>query len=400
MSSSLHKDFDKFLGHTSSHPIGLPVKRAEGSYIYDQEDNAYLDFIAGVTVSSLGHQHPAIQEAVSEQLQQYSHTMVYGEHQQTPQVKLARSLADRLPDSLQKTYFLSSGSEAIEAALKLAKAYTGCKELIAFEGGYHGSTHGALSLTDNDSYRSAFSPLLPLVKFLPFNDSTHLARITKHTAAVLIEPIQGEAGVRLPDSTFLQALQQRCEDTDTLLIFDECQTGFGRTGRLFAFEHYGVIPDILIMAKAMGGGFPLSGLTTSTQIMGTFQNKPPLGHLTTFGGHPVSCAAGLAHLQTLVKESIITQVAEKAQLLRKHLTHPAIQAIRQKGLLFALQFSEEAPIRKIADQCLENGVLVHWFLYASHCIRLAPPLNIKNEEIKKGAALINESIDQVLKVNS
>ncbi len=392
---NIPRDFYKYIGQTSANPIGLRVKDSKGEYIYDQDGKRYLDLVAGITVCNLGHQHPAIVTAIEKQLQHYTHTMVYGEHIQSPQVRFARQLSQQLPDPLQMTYFITSGSEAIEASIKLAKRYTGNSKIVSFKKGYHGSTHGAMSITGNKTYRQKFAPLLPDVHFIQFNRRSDLSAIDKQTAAVIVEPIQGEAGVRIPRVDYLKELRARCDKTNTLLVFDECQTGFGRTGQMFAFEHFSVVPDILVMAKAMGGGLPLGGIAASPQLMKTFQDNPPLAHLTTFGGHPLSCAAGEAHLRTLMNQSLMQQTASKVDKFEQQLTHSSIQDLRHIGLFIGIELPDKNFVQRVAHKCLEMGGLVHWFLFAPHCLRIAPPLNISEESLVKGGKLIQESIEEV-----
>jgi len=321
--------------------------------------------------------------------------MVYGEYIESPQVVLAKKLSDFLPPSLSSIYLVNSGAEAVEGAIKLSRRYTGKSEIISFENAYHGSTLGALSIGGNESLKNSFRPLLPGTSLLKFNDSNDLEKITSETAAVFIEPIQGESGVRVPELSFLQKLRDKCNETGTLLVFDEIQTAMGRTGKLFCFEHTNVIPDILLLSKSFGGGMPLGAFISSKEIMSVFTSNPALGHITTFGGHPVSCAAALAALNELIETSVMNSVASKEELFRKKLQHPLIREIRGKGLFLALQFSSEELNKKVIERCIEKGVLVDWFLFAPDCLRIAPPLIISEEEIEESCSLILHSLNQI-----
>lgn len=321
------------------------------------------------------------------------HLMVYGEYVQTPQVRFAEKLTSILPANLQSVYFVNSGAEAVEGALKLAKRFTGRQQIVAFHNSYHGSTHGALSVMGNEKYKQAYRPLLPGVNFIRFNNTDDLQFITEQTACVIIETLQGEAGIRVPDVAYMQALRKRCTDTGTLLILDEIQVAFGRTGKLFAFEHFGIVPDILLLAKALGGGMPVGAFITSKTIMDSLKENPILGHITTFGGHPVCCAAGLAALEVLLNENSINQVQEKEELMRSLLIHPAIKQIRGKGLMLAVELENFEINKKIIDRCIENGVITDWFLHCSNAMRIAPPLIITKDEIKKACAVIIEAIE-------
>jgi acetylornithine/N-succinyldiaminopimelate aminotransferase len=384
-----------FLNHnaqTTRFPLLLEFESAKGVYLYDKDGKPYLDLISGIGVSNLGHSHPRIVKAVKDQAEKYMHLMVYGEYVQAPQVKFAEKLASLLPPQLQSTYFVNSGAEAVEGALKLAKRYTGRSEIIAFKNSYHGSTHGALSVMGNEEYKQAYRPLLPGVTFIDFNDLTRLEQITTKTACVIIETLQGEAGVRVPDAAYMRALRQRCTETGTLLILDEIQVAFGRTGKLFAFEHFDIAPDILLLAKALGGGMPIGAFVSSNQIMSALSENPILGHITTFGGHPVCCAAGLAALETLLDESLMAQVAEKEALFRQLLIHPAIREVRGKGLLLAAELESFDLNKKVIDRCIENGVIVDWFLHCSNSMRIAPPLIITHQEIAKACSIILEAL--------
>lgn len=380
--------FINHLAQTSDSPLALEIESAEGVYLKDASGKKYLDLISGISVSNVGHRHPAVLKAIQEQLDKYMHLMVYGEYIQAPQVKLAKLISDLLPAKLSSVYFVNSGSEAIEGAMKLAKRYTGRTEVIAFKNAYHGSTQGSLSIMGNEEFKQAFRPLLPDIKQLEYNNIQQLEHITDRTAAVFVETLQGEAGAIAPQGDFLKQLQQRCVATGALLIADEIQTGFGRTGKLFAFEHYDIVPDILCIAKGMGGGMPIGAFISSKEIMNSLTNNPVLGHITTFGGHPVCCAASYATLQVLLNEKLIEKVEEKEKLFRELLVHPAIKSINGKGLLLALEFDSYDQNKMIIDACIENGVITDWFLFNAHSMRIAPPLTITSEEIREACSII------------
>ena len=377
---------------TTDFPLLLEFERAAGVYMYDSQGRGYIDLISGIGVSNLGHSHPNVIAAIKDQLDKYMHLMVYGEYVQTPQVRFAEKLLSLLPENLQSVYFTNSGTEAVEGALKLAKRFTGRAQIIAFKNAYHGSTQGALSVMGNEEFKQAYRPLLPGISFINFNDLAGLDQITPDTAAVIVETVQGEAGVRVPDRAYMQALRQRCTDTGALLILDEIQAAFGRTGRLFAFEHFDIKPDILLLAKAMGGGMPLGAFIASHQVMDALKENPILGHITTFGGHPVCCAAGLAALEALLIENLLAKVDEKEKLFRKLLVHPSIRQIRGKGLMLAIEFDSFELNKKIIDRCIGNGVIVDWFLHCSNSMRIAPPLIITAQEIESACGVILESI--------
>src|ERR1700761_3509273 len=378
---------------TTDFPLLLEFERAEGIYMYNSEGKAYIDLISGIGVSNLGHSHPKVIEAIKQQVDKYMHLMVYGEYVQTPQVRFAEKLISVFPKNLQSVYFTNSGAEAVEGALKLAKRYTGRSEIVACHNSYHGSTHGALSVMGNEEYKQAYRPLLPGVSFIRFNNIDDLNLITEETACVVIETLQGEAGIRVPDMAYMQALRKRCSQTGTLLILDEIQAARGRTGKLFAFEHFDIEPDILVLAKALGGGMPIGAFISSNTIMSALKENPILGHITTFGGHPVCCAAGLAALEVLLKDDLCAGVAEKEALFRKLLVHPAIKEVRGKGLMLAIELENFDLNKKIIDRCIENGVITDWFLHCSNSMRLAPPLIITEAEIRKACVIINEAID-------
>lgn len=380
---------------TSDFPRLLEVDRAEGSYIINTQGKKYLDLVSGFAVSNLGHRHPKVIEAIKKQLDKYLHVTVYGEYVQAPQVKFAEKLASVLPETLSSVYFTNSGAEACEGALKLAKKYTNRSQIIAFNQSYHGSTHGALSVMGNEEYKQAYRPLLPDIHFINLNHVNDLDLITDETACVILEVIQGEAGVKVPDLAYIKALRMKCDQTGTLLIFDEIQTGFGRTGKLFAFEHFGVIPDILMLAKGMGGGMPIGGFIASKQIMDVLKDNPILGHITTFGGHPVSCAAGLATLQAILDEKLVAGVFAKEELFKKHLVHPKIKEIRGKGLMLSIQLDSFSQVEEVSKRCVAKGVIIDWFLHCDTAMRIAPPLIITNEEIVFACHVICETLDEV-----
>lgn len=387
--------FFQHLAQTSEFPLALEMEKAKGCYIHDTNGKKYLDLISGISVSNLGHGHPTIVKAVQEQAATHMHLMVYGEFVQSPQVELASLLAKQLPDSLSNVYFTNSGAEAIDGTMKLVKTYTGRTEIIGFKKAYHGSTQGPLSLMGDEALKLPSRPLLPDVKHLQFNNEDDLELITSKTAAVFVEPVQGEAGAIPADNKWLKQLRDRCTETGTLLVFDEIQTGMGRTGTLFCFEQYGVVPDIICLAKALGGGMPLGAFISSKEIMGRFASNPALGHLTTFGGHPVSCAAGLAALKILLDEPYIFQVKKKETLMREKLQHPLIKAVNGKGLMLAIQF-ESADINfKVIEKCLAKGLMTDWFLFNDSALRVAPPLTITEQELEWACNTILDSLNEL-----
>jgi acetylornithine/N-succinyldiaminopimelate aminotransferase len=386
-----------FLQHnaqTTLEPLLLEFVKASGMYLYDVEGKKYMDLIAGIGVSNVGHCHPSVVEAVKKQAEKYMHIMVYGEFVQSPQVDFAKALADILPANLNCTYFVNSGTEAVEGAMKLAKRYTHRTEFIACNHSYHGSTQGALSLMGNEEFKQAYRPLLPHVQFITFNHLPDLEKITIKTAAVFIETVQGEAGIRVADQEYFKALRARCTETGTLLVLDEIQCGFGRTGKMFGFEHYNIIPDILMLAKGIGGGMPIGAFISSTEIMLSLATNPILGHITTFGGHPVSCAAGLATLESIVKENIVENVPAKGELFKKLLVHPKIHAVRGKGLMLAVEFDSFETNKKIIDGCIADGLITDWFLHCSNSMRIAPPLIITETEIETACEIILKNVEQ------
>ena len=395
----LRKQFLQHVAQTSPSPMLVEVERAEGSCFYTPEGKRYFDLVAGVSVSNVGHCNPVVVEAVQQQAARYMHVMVYGELVEAPQVEYARRIAELLPAPLESVYFLNSGAEAVEGALKLAKRYTGRTELISFRRAYHGSTHGAMSMMgtpEGEEWKAAFRPLLPDVQSLEFNDCEQLARITTRTAAVLVEPVQGEAGVRLPREGFLEALRKRCDEVGALLIFDEIQTGFGRTGEMFACVKYGVTPDIVCLAKALGGGMPLGAFVSSTEIMSTLSHSPVLGHITTFGGHPVCCAAGLAALNYIEANDLHHKAEEKGAMFERGLAdHPQVREIRRGGLLLAVELGASEKLYKLMELFKEAGVMSDWFLYCDTAFRISPPLTISEAEIEECCSIIRGCLDQL-----
>lgn len=381
------------IAQTSNSPRLLEIERAEGLYLYDGNGKAYMDLVSGFAVSNTGHRHPEVVQAIKDQVDLYMHLSVYGEFVQTPQVKLAQKITSLLPLPLNSVYFVNSGTEATEGAMKLAKRYTGRSEIIACKNAYHGSSQGALSLMGNEYYKQAYRPLLPIVRFINFNQPQDLEQITKETAAVIVETIQGEAGVRVPDPEYMLLLRHKCSQTGTLLILDEIQSGMGRTGKLFAFGHFEIIPDILLTAKAFGGGMPLGAFIAPKNIMDALKENPILGHITTFGGHPVCCAAGLASLEVILKENLMPGVAEKEKLFRELLHHREIKEVRGKGLMLAVQLSNFNQVESVSKRCVENGVIVDWFLHCETALRIAPPLIISKEEIRKACEVILKAIN-------
>ncbi|MCC9165761.1 aspartate aminotransferase family protein [Pontibacter harenae] len=388
-----------FLQHqaqTSDFPLMIEIEKAEGVYMYGSEGHRYLDLISGIGVSNVGHRHPRVVRAIQEQLDKYMHLMVYGEFVQGPQAKLAHALCSTLPARLNNVYLLNSGTEAVEGALKLAKRYTGRTELISCRNAYHGSTQGALSVNGSESFKNAFRPLLPDTRLINHGVVEDLQHITTRTAAVIIETVQGEAGIRVPNKAYMQQLRARCTEVGALLMLDEIQTGFGRTGTFWAFEQFGIEPDVLLCAKGMGGGMPIGAFIAPQEIMSVFKNDPILGHLTTFGGHPVSCAASLATLQTILEENLLADVEKKAELFKQLLVHPSIKNIRNCGLMMAAEFESFDVLKLVIDKAILNGVLTDWFLFCDNSMRIAPPLTITENQILEACEIILRSIDEVL----
>ena len=387
--------FFKHVGQTSSSPLGLSIVKAEGVFLYS-ETKRYLDFISGVSVSNVGHGRREVIDAVKAQMESYAHLMVYGEMIESPQVQHATLLCSILPPGLQSVYYVNSGSEANEAAIKLAKRLTRRRRIAACRNAYHGSTQGNLSLMDSEEFKGAFRPLIPMVDHFTFNDISSLSVITDETAAVIVEPVQGEGGVQIPEPGFLEALRKKCDQTGTLLIFDEVQTGFGRTGKMFAFQKYGVTPDILTLAKALGGGMPLGAMVTSPERMSAWQTDPPLGHITTFGGHPVCCAAALASLRLLLEKDWVGEVERKSRKVVEELkSHPAVKEIRAAGLLIAVDLGSETLAKKVLYLLLDEGVITDWFLFQPTSFRIAPPLCISDEELELGIQAVRRALDKL-----
>lgn len=374
--------FLQHVGQTSQSPLCLNIVKAEGSILWDADGKSYLDLIAGISVCNIGHRHPKVVEAIKKQADAYLHVMVYGEFIEYPQVKYAHKLSQFLPDNLNTVFFTASGSEATEGAMKLAKRYTGRTKIISFKNSYHGSTQGALSVMGSEYWQQAFRPLLPGIQQLHHNSMKDLEQIDGQTACVIAETIQAEAGVLVPDTEWLQALRQRCTENGVLLVLDEIQCGFGRNGSLWAFEQFNIAPDILLLGKALGGGMPLGAFISSKSIMDCLSVNPVLGHINTFGGHPVSCAAGLAAFEVLLEEKMIDQVKRKEQLFLNGLKHPKIKNVNSRGLMIAVEFDSFEMNKKIIDTLIEEGIFTDWFLFAPHALRIAPPLNISDSDIQ------------------
>jgi acetylornithine/N-succinyldiaminopimelate aminotransferase len=385
--------FKKHQAQTFPFPSCIEIESAKGSYITDVNGKQYLDFVAGVSACTLGHSNPIINNAVKQQLDKYSHVMVYGEYVQSPQYKLAQLLADNLPENLSTTYFVNSGAEAIEGAMKLAKRATGRSEIISCKGSYHGSTQGALSIIGNEEYKAKYRPLLPNCNTIVYNNENSLKNITNQTAAVVIEPVQGGTGFVTPTNNFLQKVRERCSETGTYLIFDEIQTCYGRLGTLFGFEKYNVTPDILCIAKGMGGGMPIGAFISSWELMKLLTFEPKLGHITTFGGHPINCTASLATLEHLLSANTMKEVEQKAEIFRKYLKTPKIKEIRGEGLMISLEFESEELARKVVEESLECGLILFYFLFTKTAIRITPPLTLSKKEIIKGCNIIKGILD-------
>ena len=380
--------FLRHVAQTSAAPLALEIVKADCCTLYDVNGKEYIDLIGGISVANVGHRHPKVIEAIQKQLDAYLHIMVYGEFVEAPQVQYAKLLADNLPPSLNSVYFTNSGAEAVEGAMKLAKRITNRTQIISFNKSYHGSTQGALSVMGDEYWRNAFRPLLPDVLHLHYNSFESIDLITNQTACVIAETIQAEAGIIVPAKEWIHALRKKCDDTCTLLILDEIQAGFGRTGKLWGFEHFNIVPDVLLLGKALGGGMPLGAFIADKKLMDTFTDNPVLGHITTFGGHPVSCAAGMAAMKALLEEGWIGTVKGKEELFKSLLVHPKIKAVRSFGLWMAVEFDSFETNKKVIDDCIAEGVLTDWFLFASNCLRISPPLIISEEQIKKSSAII------------
>lgn len=391
----LSEDFLKYQAQTTPHPLAMEISHAEGCYIYDTNNKAYLDFVAGVSACSLGHKHPKVVKAIKQQLDKYLHVMVYGEYIQEPAVELTKLLAKHLPESLETTYLTNSGTEAIEGALKLARRATGRSQIIAAKHAYHGNTMGSMSVMGNEERKQAFRPLVPDIQFITFNNCDDLNLITRKTAAVILETIQGGAGFIEPNQNYLAKVRTRCDEVGALLILDEIQPGIGRTGKLFGFEHYNCVPDILVTGKGLGGGMPIGAFTASKAMMSTLKDNPKLGHITTFGGHPVIAAAALATVKEITESKLMPQALEKEQLFRQHLVHPLIEDIRGKGLMLAAILPSEDLVNEVILKCQNQGLILFWLLFEPKAIRITPPLTITNEEIIKGCELIIQVLDTI-----
>ncbi len=383
------------VGQTSEAPLCLNIVKAEGSLMWDADGKEYIDLIGGISVCNVGHRHPKVLEAINQQLQKYLHIMVYGELVENPQVSYAHALTKLLPSSLNSVFFTSGGSEATEGAMKLAKRFTGRTEIISFKNSYHGSTQGALSIMGSEYWQQAYRPLLPGIRQFDFNSDTVFDAINSNTACVIMETIQAEAGVVKPKQEWINAVRRRCSETGTLMVLDEIQCGFGRNGSLWAFEQFGIVPDILLLGKALGGGMPLGAFISSRDIMQCLTHNPVLGHINTFGGHPVSCAAGLAALKALLEENMMAEVNRKADLFITHLHHPKIQHISASGLMMAVQFPDFNYNKRIIDRLIEKSVFTDWFLFADNCFRIVPPLNIPDKLILRACQTVNEALDEL-----
>ncbi|WP_394369202.1 aspartate aminotransferase family protein [Chryseobacterium paridis] len=390
----LQKDFFTYQAQTTQFAAGFEVERAEGSYIFGTDGKKYLDFVAGVSANTLGHSHPKIVSAIKEQADKYLHVMVYGEYAQDKPVALCKLLAEATPNPLEITYLVNSGAEAIDGSLKLAKRYTGREEIISFKDSYHGNTHGALSVSGNEYHKREFRPLLPMVSFIEFNNEKELDKITEKTACVILETIQGAAGFLVPQNDYLRNLKKRCEEVGALLILDEIQPGFGRTGKLFSFEHYGIVPDILVMGKGMGGGVPVGAFMSSKEIMSSLSHSPKLGHITTFGGNPLIAAASYATLKEVLESGLMDEVDEKEKLFRELLVHPKIKNVNGRGLMLAVNLGSPEYTLNVAKKCMEKGLVVFWQLYRNEYLRISPPLTLSLDEIREGCQIILEVLNE------
>lgn len=390
----MKQEFFRYQAQTTPYAAGFEVEKAEGSYIYGKDGRAYLDFVAGVSANTLGHSHPKVVNAIKEQTDKYLHVMVYGEYAQEKPVELCRLLAEATPEPLEVTYLVNSGAEAIDGALKLAKRYTGREEIISMKNSYHGNTHGALSVSGNEFHKREFRPLLPMITFIEFNNEEEFSKITEKTACVIAETIQGAAGFLTPSQNYFKNLKKRCEEVGALLILDEIQPGFGRTGKLFSFEHYDMVPDILVMGKGMGGGVPVGAFMSSAEIMKSLQHSPKLGHITTFGGNPLIAAASYATLKEVLESGLMNEVEEKEKLFRELLVHPKIKKVNGRGLMLAVELESPEYTLDVAKRCMEKGLVVFWQLYRNEFMRISPPLTISKEEIKKGCEIILEALNE------
>lgn len=391
----MKQEFFKYQAQTTPYAAGFEVEKAEGSYIYGKDGNAYLDFVAGVSANTLGHSHPIVVDAIKEQADRYLHVMVYGEYAQEKPVALCQLLAEATPAPLEVTYLVNSGAEAIDGALKLAKRYTGREEIISMKNSYHGNTHGALSVSGNEVHKREFRPLLPMISFIEFNNEEEFSKITEKTACVIAETIQGAAGFLTPSQNYFKNLKKRCEEVGALLILDEIQPGFGRTGKLFSFEHYDMVPDILVMGKGMGGGVPVGAFMSSAEIMKSLQHSPKLGHITTFGGNPLIAAASYATLKEVLDSGLMNEVNEKEALFRELLVHPKIKKVNGRGLMLAVELESPDYTLKVAKRCMEKGLIVFWQLYRNEFMRISPPLTLTQNEIRKGCQIILQALDEV-----
>jgi len=390
----MKQEFFKYQAQTTPYAAGFEVEKAEGSYIYGKDGKAYLDFVAGVSANTLGHSHPKVVNAIKEQADKYLHVMVYGEYAQEKPVELCKLLAEATPESLEVTYLVNSGAEAIDGALKLAKRYTGREEIISMKNSYHGNTHGALSVSGNEFHKREFRPLLPMISFIEFNNEEEFSKITEKTACVIAETIQGAAGFLTPSENYFKNLKKRCEEVGALLILDEIQPGFGRTGKLFSFEHYNMVPDILVMGKGMGGGVPVGAFMSSAEIMKSLQHSPKLGHITTFGGNPLIAAASYATLKEVLESNLMNEIDEKEKLFRELLVHPKIKKVNGRGLMLAVELESPEFTLSVAKKCMEKGLVVFWQLYRNEFLRISPPLTLTKEEIKKGCKIILETLNE------
>ena len=389
------KDFYKYQAQTSPHPLGMEVSHAIGSYIYDTNGKKYLDFVAGVSACTLGHQHPRVKQAMIDQMDRYAHVMVYGEYAQDPAVEFCKLLAEHMPAQLNKTYLVNSGTEATEGALKLARRVTGRSQLISCFNAYHGNTMGSMSVMGFEERKQAFRPLIPDVDFITFNNEADLEKITTKTAGIILETIQGGAGFIQPQNDFLKKVRQRCDEVGAMLILDEIQPGFGRTGKLFGFMNYDIVPDIVVMGKGMGGGMPVGAFTANEKHMDLLSHNPKLGHITTFGGHPVIASASLATLKELVETDLMPQCLEKEQLFRKLLVHPLIKEVRGEGLMLAIMTESPEITNQVIFKCQEKGLILFWLLFEGNAIRITPPLTLTNEEIEEGCGIIIEAMNEI-----
>ena len=386
--------FLKHIAQTSPSPLAFEIAKAEGCLLYDVNGKEYIDLIGGISVANIGHRHPKVIEAIKKQLDAYMHVMVYGEFIESPQVQYARLLTDHLPPSLNSVYFTNSGAEAIEGSMKLAKRVTGRTQIIAFKNSYHGSTQGALSIIGDEYWRNAFRPLLPDVLHLEYNSFESLTEISERTACVIAETVQAEAGIIVPSKEWMQSLRKKCTETGTFLILDEIQAAFGRTGKLWGFENFDIVPDAVVLGKALGGGMPLGAFIADKKMMDSFTENPVLGHITTFGGHPVCCAAGMAAMKVLLDENIIETVKKKEELLGSILVHQKIRKVRSFGLWMSIEFDSFEVNKKIIDRCIQNGLIIDWFLFAPKCLRISPPLIISSGQVEKAVKELKAAIDK------